>query len=270
MEESCEDLEYGHSAECFNCLLHDLPDDPHGYFDQKSRPLHTWQVCEKVECIQSILMLHEGEIRELDGRWVLIQAPFPDPRGRDAPQHVLKWFNGQFCLTVEEQRAREEYVGHGQFEGGGAEEAGHWRLKLQNTFLMPTVDNSDRCHWRRQAHCVTLAQLFVMFGNAHTAADLYKLYLSLPVLGKSSHNRLALRATAPLETEMIGLWWKEDEVTCAQAYVALDERVQIPNVFWNPLPVPTKLLASGSDATCSQANEDRILQQLLALDHSSC
>ena len=89
------------------------------------------------------------------------------------------WFHDQFHLTAKERQERWEA------DTRVEEEAGHWRFELQNTLIKPTCANDPYLYWRKKAQCVALPQLLAILGYRYTAEQLYRCYLSRPILVKS-------------------------------------------------------------------------------------
>lgn len=108
-----------------------------------------------MKTIKSLLNLHRGELREWDGVWELRHGPLPTRAGTPTlwqsqflPPHPVEVFDGAVSIVLMPA------------SGGGG--------------------NTEE-HYVRVACVYRLADLFFDYGEQHTAADLYDVYLELRI-----------------------------------------------------------------------------------------
>ena len=66
----------------------------------------------------------------------------------------------------------------GRWRQGKGNDDGHWRQNWDNT-MVRVVGHDDDKHWKREAWCFGLAEVFARFGNRYTTKQLYQYYLAL-------------------------------------------------------------------------------------------
>ena len=95
-------------------LVHEMPTDPSGHWDQTRRPLAAEQ---KWVFVKDLLHRHRGEVREICGQWKLVHEPLPEEE---------RFHHAQFSLTNEGSKALTTFTGkpgkrggQGRLRGGG-------------------------------------------------------------------------------------------------------------------------------------------------------
>ena len=89
---------------------------------------------------------------------------------------------------------------------GEEDDDGRWRQEWNNTVVFADPDDARR-HWRREARCFGLAELFHQFRDRYTAKQLYRFFTSCRILvhkrvhGKSAPER---RAAAQMRYQTTG------------------------------------------------------------------
>ena len=182
-------------------LIQDFPKDPSGHHEKPPGgwPLAAWETQNTF--LKDLMERHRGEVREIEGTWVLVQTPFPNRWSEDAEARTeaLSWFCEQFCNEPESAWSLNSFrKGAGKEKGistvakglnkGKAGKSGHWRQNLANRVVRPTTDNSDSAHLRRQAKCFNLAMVFKNCGGDYTAKELYEWYCAQEIIAtKRSH-----------------------------------------------------------------------------------
>ena len=180
-------------------LVEDMPDDPSGTFDQTSWPLAAWTERDKWTYLKDLLHRHRGEVREIWGEWQLVDEPFPEGDN---------FHHAQFSLTTAGSKELTTFTGKagkrggrkggkgddGRCRQGKGNDDGHWRQNWDNT-MVRVVGHDDDKHWKREAWCFGLAEVFARFGDRYTTKQLYQYYLAARILvhkrvhGKSAPER---------------------------------------------------------------------------------
>ena len=147
--------------------------------------------------MKDLILRHRGEVREISGAWVLVDAPFPTEE---------RFHHAQFAHNDAGRKALTTFTGkRGRMGGkqGGKGGDGHWRQEEEeedswsNTMVMTSWCNRNN-HYVRDAKCFGLAELFFEFGDKYTAKALYRYYLSTTILAhKRVHsNSKSVKSTA--------------------------------------------------------------------------
>ena len=165
-----------------------------------SDPSYSWPLAadatyeEKVQAIKDMCQRHRGEVREISGEWTQVDSPFPDPDIGDT-----KFFHGQFCWIVEDQKALTPFMkkskGVGKAVKGkkaAGERGGSWQAAVANTFIRPAPGGDPSKHLLRQARVFGLPELFGNLGTQLTAKVIYEYYLTARIIvHKRLHGRQA-------------------------------------------------------------------------------
>ena len=88
-------------------------------------PLAMWTAEHKWQFVKCLILRHRGEVREISGDWVEVQAPFPEED---------RFHHAQFCLSLATSKEFTTFTGEpGKGRKGGKgkgdDDAGHWRQK---------------------------------------------------------------------------------------------------------------------------------------------
>ena len=179
-------------------LVREMPDDPSGHWTG-------WPLAaeEKWKYVKDLLHRHRGEVREIWGEWQLVHEPLP--KGES-------FHHAQFSLTSAGSKELSTFTGKsgkmGGRKGGKGDDGrwrqgknqekgnddGRWRQEWGNTMVQCDWDD-DAKHWKREASCFGLAEMFARFGARYTAKHLYRYYLAARILvhkrvhGKSAPER---------------------------------------------------------------------------------
>ena len=192
------------SEEPAHLVLHEMPDDPSGTWDQTRWPLAAWTTEHKWMYVKDLLHRHRGEVREIWGEWQLVDEPFPEGDN---------FHHAQFSLTTAGSKELTTFTGkagkRGGRKGGKGDDGrwrqgknqekgnddGRWRQEWSNTMVQCDW-HDDAKHWKREATCFGLAEVFARFGDRYTAKQLYRYYLAARILvHKRAHGKSALERT---------------------------------------------------------------------------
>ena len=185
-------------------LVSDMPDDPSGCWDQHRCPLAAWPMADKWLYVKDLVQRHRGEVREISGEWVEVPQAFPEED---------RFHHPQFCLTDALSKALTPFTGKPGKGGGKGKKSekkgkeddhGSWREEWSNTIVMADQE-TDAKHWRRDARCFGLAELFQRFGDRYNAKQLYRYYTANRILVHKRHRG----KSAPERVAATQLRWKE-------------------------------------------------------------
>ena len=184
-------------------LVTEMPDDPSKHWDQTRWPLAAWKPKQKWMYVKDLLHRHRGEVREISGEWQVVYEPLPEEE---------LFHHAQFSLTAVGSKELSTFTGKpgkrggrkgGKGDGGRwrqgknqekGNDDGRWRQEWNNTMVQSFDDDK---HWKREARCYGLAEVFARFGDRYTTKQLYRYYLSARILvhkrvhGKSAPERQA-------------------------------------------------------------------------------
>ena len=101
-----------------------------------------YNLADKQRLLKDLLIIHKGEVREIDGKWETIRTPLPESNA---------WYHVQHRL-----------------EGGGHQDV--------NTFLRWGGHWGE--HEQRRSRAITLAALFEQFRHEFTAETLCEFFIT--------------------------------------------------------------------------------------------
>ena len=191
-------------------LVEEMPDDPSGTWDQSRWPLAAWTTADKWTYVKDLIHRHRGEVREIYGEWQLVHEPFPEGENFHHAQFSLTYGGSKVLTTFTGKAGRR---GGRKGKGGKGDDGrwrqgknqekgnddGRWRQEGWNNWdntMVRAVGHDDAKHWKREAWCCGLAEVFARFGDRYTTKQLYQYYLAATILvhkrvhGKSAPERV--------------------------------------------------------------------------------
>jgi len=122
--------------------------------------------------IRTMCTAHCGELRELRGSWTLVHGPCP------SETHL---YDSRLKCSQRDSAPGQINAFFGKAGFG---------LCSADTALASGSEDRDAYHLRRDAVLVGLADLFLAFGDEHSAKELYSFYMSLRVFLRRARKRL--------------------------------------------------------------------------------